>query len=106
MPVTAHPPFASAAAVVTALVLLARWWATPRTKHHRRSRLSFLPWHRPAPGSTRPAARFNGGPEHAQTPVPGAGCVLREAEEHLSRQWNRLQPLYLHHPDDSQSHSR
>ncbi|MFF1481418.1 hypothetical protein ACFVYD_28365 [Streptomyces sp. NPDC058301] len=102
--VTAHPPLAMTAAVVTVVVLAARWWSTPRKRFSHRIRSLILPSHRPDP--SQPADRFNDTTErHPQTLDAGAE-VLREAEQLVSRQWDRLQPLYPHHPDDPRSHSR
>ncbi|GGW51777.1 hypothetical protein GCM10010320_35900 [Streptomyces caelestis] len=96
---TAHPPLAFTAAAVTACILLARWWATPRERRRHRIRLLFLPWHRPHRNPSQRAARLGRIPKRQpQAPDPSAQRVVREAEQILSQQWNRLESLYVHHP--------
>ncbi|MGC0337845.1 hypothetical protein RKD20_002879 [Streptomyces sp. SLBN-8D4] len=41
-----------------------------------------------------------------QTLDPSAPWVVLEAEQILSRQRNRLESLYVHHPDGTEPHSR
>ncbi|MFJ1811297.1 MULTISPECIES: hypothetical protein [unclassified Streptomyces] len=103
---TAHPPLATTAAVVTVVVLAARWWATPRERFSHRFRSLVLPSHRPGPDSSQPADRFNGATERRPQTLDASVEVLREAEQLVSRQWDRLQPLYPHHPGDPRSHKR
>ncbi|MFI6808101.1 hypothetical protein ACIBO6_24285 [Streptomyces luteogriseus] len=104
---TAHPPLVFTAAAATAFILLARWWVTPRERCRHRVRTLFLPWHRPARNLSKRAARLDRIPERQpQAPDPSAQWVVHEAEQVLSRQWNRLESLYVHHPDGTEPHSR
>ena len=89
---TAHRSSAAlTAAAFTAAVLLARWWASSR---HRADRAAHR--HDPGiPGGDR------AGEAGAALPDAVSDHALREAEELLSRQWNRLRSLYPGHPDDT-----
>ncbi|MFI7504810.1 hypothetical protein ACIBVL_41335 [Streptomyces sp. NPDC049687] len=80
-----------AAAAITAAVLLARWWMTSRSGAAR-----------PHRHPTGPTADDRAGDLPPALPDAAASDpVLREAEELLSGQWNRLRSLYPPHPDDS-----
>ncbi|MFF1595123.1 hypothetical protein ACFVY0_44840 [Streptomyces sp. NPDC058286] len=83
--VTAHPPLAMTAAVVTVVVLATRWWATPHERFSHRIRSLVQ--------------------RHPQD-LDASAEVLREAEQLVSRQWDRLQPLYPDQPEDPRSRSR
>ncbi|MGX5185878.1 hypothetical protein ACWKT5_24450 [Streptomyces avermitilis] len=91
---TAHRSLAAlAAAAVTAAVLLARWWVSSRHSADRAHRLDIEPT-----GDDRI------GELHSAMPDAASDHTLREAEEHLSRPWNRLRSLYPPHPDDTAPH--
>ena len=81
---TAHPGLALTAAAVTTFTLLARWWASPRKRRRHTTHALRLRRHRSN------AARFR--PQQALD--PSARRVLREAEQQLSQQWNRLHAFY------------
>jgi hypothetical protein len=105
--VTAHLPLAFTAAAVTAVILLARWSTTPRKwcRHHVRS-LS-LPWHHSARDPSKRAVTPTPIPApQSQAPNSHAQWVVREAEQILSRQWSRLEHLYIHHPGGTEPHGR
>ncbi|MFE0256185.1 hypothetical protein [Streptomyces sp. NPDC059010] len=87
---TGHPGLALTAAAVTTLTLLARVWATPRKRRRPSTRGLRLRRHRSISAPVRPR----------QTSDPSALRVLREAEQQLSRQWNRLHAFYPHLADE------
>jgi len=92
--VTAHRSVAAlTAAAVTAAVLLARWWASSRHSAGRAHR-----------HKTGAAGDDRAGELHPAMPDSASDHALREAEEHLSRHWNRLRSLYPRHPDDTAPH--
>ena len=88
---------AIAGVALTATVLVARWWSVFR--HRRRCgnpSAARAPWRRtalhtssPDPGGGRLAEL------HASMLDPTANSVLREANGHLDRYWEQLQPLYV-----------
>jgi hypothetical protein len=94
--VTAHQGLALTALFATAAILLARWRATVRARSADRPRAC------DPPRDDRPD-RFDRPARSAGQPDAGAQETLREIEQHLSRQWNRLHPLY-NHPDESSRH--
>lgn len=87
---TTHPGFALTAAAVTTTILLARWWASPRTRRWHGSALRLLR-RLSVPAPLRPRQALD----------PSARRVVREAEQHLSQQWNRLHSFYPHLSEDS-----
>ncbi|MEU2587248.1 hypothetical protein ABZ612_30850 [Streptomyces avermitilis] len=76
-----------------AKALLTRWWMTSRHRAERTRR-----------HDTGPTPDDQIGELHPAMPDAASDHALREAEEHLSRHWNRLRSLYPRHPDDTPPH--
>ncbi|MDQ0836044.1 hypothetical protein QF032_007888 [Streptomyces achromogenes] len=91
---TAHRSLAAlTAAAVTAAVLLARWWVSSRPSANS------APRHETGPAEDDRISEL-----HPALLDSASNHALREAEELLSRQWNRLWSLYPRHPDDTTPH--
>ncbi|MEU9314113.1 hypothetical protein [Streptomyces sp. NPDC048256] len=92
---TARRSWAALAAATVTAALLARWWVSFRhsgddDRAHRHV--------------TDPTGEDQTGELHTAMTDTASDHALREAEEHLSRQWNRLRSLYPRHPDDTAPH--
>ncbi|MFF3015454.1 hypothetical protein [Streptomyces sp. NPDC057939] len=82
-----------AAAAVTTVALLARWWITRAARDAHGASAARAPWRRTAPPPTSVDAAHDRLAElHASFLDP----ALREADAHLEQYWNKLTSLYPH----------